>query len=118
MVESAGCNIILAPLKPNETITEDRYRLQVMRLSQILKKRRPQYEERHEKVILQHNNAWPHGAKPIKIYLETLKWKVLLDPPSSPDIASSDYHLFRSMTHGLAEQHFHSYEDAKKWVDS
>ena len=22
------------------------------------------------------------------------------------------------MTQGLAEQHFHSYEDAKKWVDS
>ena len=22
------------------------------------------------------------------------------------------------MTHGLAEQHFHSYEHAKKWVDS
>ena len=30
-----------------------------------------------------------------------------------PDIAPSDYHLFRSMTHGLAELHFHSYEDAK-----
>jgi hypothetical protein len=22
------------------------------------------------------------------------------------------------MTHGLAEQHFHSYKDAKKWLDS
>jgi len=34
-----------------------------------------------------------------------------------PDIAPSDYHLFRLMAHGKAEQHFHSYEDAKKWVD-
>lgn len=105
-------------LKPNETITGDRYRLQLMRLSRALKEKRPQYEERHDKVILQHDNARPHVAKPVKTYLETLKWEVLPHPPYSPDIAPSDYHLFRSMTHGLAEQHFHSYEDAKKWVDS
>ena len=34
-------------LKPNETITGDRYRLQLMRLSRALKEKRPQYEERH-----------------------------------------------------------------------
>ena len=28
-------------------------------------------------------------------------------------IALSDYHLFQSMAHGLAQQHLHSYEDAK-----
>ncbi|CAK9820082.1 Mariner Mos1 transposase [Anthophora quadrimaculata] len=50
--------------------------------------------------------------------METLKWEVLPNPPYSPDIAPSDYYLFRSMTHGLAEQHFTSYEDTKKWVDS
>ena len=41
-----------------------------------------------------------------------------LIPPNSPDLAPSDYHLFRSMTHGLAEQHFRSYEETEKWVDS
>ncbi|GBM19406.1 Serine beta-lactamase-like protein LACTB, mitochondrial [Araneus ventricosus] len=54
----------------------------------------------------------------MKTYLETLKWEVLPHLPYSLDIASSDYHLFRSMAHGLAEQHFHSYEDVKKWIDS
>lgn len=41
-------------------------------------------------------------------------------PPShSPDITSFDYHLFWSMPHGLFDQHFISYEDAKQnWVDS
>ncbi|EFN78930.1 Histone-lysine N-methyltransferase SETMAR, partial [Harpegnathos saltator] len=105
-------------LKLNETITEDRSRLQLMRLSRTLKEDRPQYEERHDKVILQHDNARPHIAKPVKIYLETLIWEILSHLPYSPDVAPSDYHLFRSMTHGLVEQHFHSYEDAKKWVDS
>jgi len=44
-------------LKPNETITRDRYRLQLMCLSRALKEKRPLYEQRHDKVILQHDNA-------------------------------------------------------------
>ena len=47
-----------------------------------------------------------------------LDWEILYHPPYSPDIAPSDCHLFRSMAHGLAEQHFTSYEEAKNWVDS
>ncbi|GJQ66041.1 hypothetical protein Trydic_g4131 [Trypoxylus dichotomus] len=39
-------------LKPNETITGEWYRLQLMRLSQALYEKRLQYEQRHEKVIL------------------------------------------------------------------
>ena len=81
-------------LKPIETITGDRYRTQLMRLSRALKDKRPQYNERHDKVILQHDNAGPHVAKVVKTYLETLKWEVLPHPPYSPDIAPSDYHLF------------------------
>lgn len=104
-------------LKPNERITGEVYRRQSMRLSRALREKRPQYSDRHNKVILQHDNARPHVAQPVKTYLETLKWEVLPHPPYSPDIAPSDYHLFRSMTHGLAYQHFHSYEEAKKWVD-
>ena len=36
----------------------------------------------------------------------------------SPDIAPSDYYLFRSMAHGLADQQFCSYKDIEKWLDS
>jgi len=35
----------------------------------------------------------------------------------TPDLAPSDYHLFASMGHALAEQRFDSYEDVKKWLD-
>ncbi|KAG5324230.1 NCASE ceramidase, partial [Pseudoatta argentina] len=38
--------------------------------------------------------------------------------PYSPDIAPSNFHLFRSMAHGLADRRFHSYEEAQKWIDS
>jgi len=47
-----------------------------------------------------------------------LKWEVLPHPPYSPDVAPSDYHLFRSMAHGLDDQHFRSYEEVKNWIDS
>ena len=93
-------------LKPNETITGERYRTQLMRLSRALSEKRPQYEQRHEKVILQHDNARPHVAKLVKTYLETLKWEVLRHPPYSLDIATSDYYLFWLMAHGLADQQF------------
>ncbi|KAG5326223.1 MOS1T transposase, partial [Pseudoatta argentina] len=76
------------------------------------------YAQRHDKVILLHDNARPHVAKRVKTYLETLKWEVLPHPPYSPDIAPSDFHLFRSMAHGLADRCVHSYEDCTKWFDS
>ena len=69
-------------------------------------------------MILQHDNARPHVAKPVKTYLETLKWEVLPHPTYSPDITPSDYYLFRSMAHGLADQQFRLYEDIEKWLDS
>ncbi|KAG5317854.1 MOS1T transposase, partial [Pseudoatta argentina] len=83
-----------------------------------LKEKRPLYVQRHDKVILLHDNARPHVGKPVKTYLETLKWEVLPHPPYSPDTAPSDFHLFRSMAHGLADRRFHSYEEAQKWIDS
>ncbi|UYV71187.1 hypothetical protein LAZ67_8002076 [Cordylochernes scorpioides] len=104
-------------LQPNETITGERYQQQLMRLSRALKIKRPPYAKRHDKVIYQHDNARPHVAKVVKETLEALQWDVLPHPLYSPDIAPSDYHMFRSMTHSLAEQHFTSYEEAKNWVN-
>jgi len=68
----------------------------LIRLSHALREKRPEYEQRHDKVILLHDNARPHVAKVVKKYLETLKWDVLPHPPYSPDIAPSDW-LFRRM---------------------
>ena len=69
-------------------------------------------------MTLQHDNARPHVAKPLKTYLETLKCVVLPHLPYSPDIVPSDYYLFQSMAHGLADQQLRSYEDIEKWLDS
>ena len=105
-------------LKPIETIRGDRYRTQLMRLSRALKKKWPQYQEIHDKVIFQHDNARPYVTESVKTYLETLKWEVLSHPPYSSDVAPFNYHFFRSMAYGLAHQHFHFCKEVKKWIDS
>ena len=76
LVGPARRSVLRILLKPSETITGDWYRTQLMRLSRALKDKRPQYNERHDKVILQHDNARPlHVAKVVKTYLETLNGK-------------------------------------------
>ena len=50
--------------------------------------------------------------------LEAHQWDALPHPPYSPDIASSDYYLFWSMTHRLDEQRYTSYKEAKNWFNS
>ena len=71
---------------------------------------------RQHKVILLHDNARPHVTKAVKETLEALRWDVLPHAAYSPDCAPSDYYLFRSMAHGLPEQHFQSFGDVEKWV--
>jgi transposase len=42
-------------------------------------------------------------------------WEILPHPPYSPDLASSDFHLFPKMKKHLRGQRFHSNE-VKKWL--
>lgn len=56
-------------------------------------------------------------TKSVKDKLQALGWDVLPHPPYSADIAPSDYHLFRLMAHGLADQHFSNDAKVRKWVD-
>lgn len=104
-------------LKPGETINAERYRRQLMGLSRALREKRPETAERHDKVILQHDNARPHVAITVKNYPETLKWEVLPHPPYSPDLAPSDYWLFRRMQNDLGGHRFQSFEEIEKWLN-
>lgn len=60
------------------------------------------------RIVLQHDNATPHTAKVTKTWLKDAGWDVLEHPPYSPDLAPSDYHLFRSMEHWLRGKKFES----------
>ena len=57
-------------LKPGEMITAVRYKQQLMKPNQALKKKWPEYAKRHDKLILLHGNARSHIAKSVKnIYI-------------------------------------------------
>jgi len=101
-------------LKPGDSITDDRYRLQLIR---ALREKRPEYEQRHDKVILLYDNARPHVIKIVKKYLETFKWDVLPHPLYSPDIAPFDY-WFRRMQHDLSSHRFTSFAEIENWLQN
>jgi len=105
-------------LKPSDTITGDVYRRQLMRLKVAIEEKRPEWVNRHSKLIFQHDNAKPHTANVVKTYLKGQDWEVLSHPPYSPDIAPSDYHLFRTMQSDLMRERFTSYESIKIWLDN
>ena len=66
-------------------------------------------------MILLHDNAPSHTAKLVKETIEA--FGKLSHAAYSPDLAPSDYHLFASMGHALAQQSFTSYEDVRKYLE-
>ena len=87
-------------------------------LLKSIAEKRPEYATRHEAIILHHDKARPHVAIPVKKYLENSGWEVLPHPPYSPDLAPSDYHLFRLMQNALTGIRFTSEQGIKNWLDS
>lgn len=65
-------------------------------------------------VILQQDNARPHIANRTMAKIEELGWERLIHPPYSPDIAPSDYYLFRSLQHSVAGKRFSEVKEVKK----
>jgi hypothetical protein len=51
-----------------------------------------------------------------KAAIQELDWEILLHPPYSPDIAPSDYHLFRSVSNNLRGVSFNDAE-LQNWFD-
>ena len=61
--------------------------------------------------MILHDNASSHTAKLVKETIEAFDWEILSHAAYSPDLTPSDYYLFASMEHALAQQRFTSYED-------
>ena len=66
------------------------------------------------RILLLHDNARPHTARPTIDALEKLKFEVLSHPPYSPDLAPSNFHFFPH----LKRTHFTSDEEVKQTVTS
>ena len=83
--------IIRYEVLPNgRTTTADLYCQQWDRVAQKLK-------GKQDRIYFLHDNARPPVAKSMRQKLLELGWATVPHPPYSPDLAPTDYHLFRSV---------------------
>ena len=102
------------PLNPGQKITTQLYSQELNRVCQALRRKRVDTS----KTTFLQISVRPHIAKITQHKIEELGWELLPHPPYSPDLAPSDYHLFRSMQHFLEEKKFKNSEEVKIWVSS
>src|SRR5215510_1325529 len=93
-------------LPSNTTVSAALYCEQLDRLRKALLKNRSSWVQERGKVRLLVDSARPHTAKATREKLSKLRWEVVAHPPYSPDLAPSDYALFRSLSNQLREKRF------------
>ena len=71
-------------------------------------------------ILLLHSNAWPHSAAQTQDLITSFKWKQMGQPLYSPDLATSDYHLFSHLKKFLGGKRSDDNDDLKdavqKWL--
>jgi hypothetical protein len=58
-----------------------------------------------------------HTANMMKAAIQELDWEIFPHPPYSPDLAPSDYHLFRSLSNNLRGISFNNDAELQNWLD-
>ncbi|GBM64499.1 hypothetical protein AVEN_123694-1 [Araneus ventricosus] len=67
-------------------------------------------------VVLIQDNARLHNAVSTQQHLEQLKWDVSDHPEYSPDLATSDFHLFPELKKWLGSQRFQRKEEIQNKI--
>jgi len=101
-------------LNEGETVSSNLYADQLRKLSKAIKEKRRRMTEVH----LLHDNARPHIASVTRQTLEDLGWATVPHPPYSPDLAPSDYHLFRALKNFLRRQRFPNFDTLQSAIDT
>ena len=102
-------------LPSRTTIAASSYTQTLDRVAQAMREKR-EYRQARD-VIFQQDNAKPHTANLTKAKISELQWEVLPHPPYSPDLAPSDYHLFRDMKLHLRGLAFKTEEEIAFWIE-
>lgn len=103
-------------LPRNQTINSEKYSSQLADLKAAIDAKRPELAKRMG-VVLHHDNARPHVSLIVRQVIQEYGWDLMVHPPYSPDIAPSDYHLFRSLQNSLSGREFDSLEAIKTYLD-
>ncbi|GFV17566.1 histone-lysine N-methyltransferase SETMAR [Trichonephila clavipes] len=71
-------------------------------------------------VLLLYDNVNPLTSRTTRELIESFGWEVLDHPPYSPDLAPSDFHLFRFLNfrYSLSGKRFSDIEEVKAAVNS
>ena len=93
-------------LPENQTINSNKYCSQFDQLKAALEKNHPELVNR-KGIIFHEDNTRPHASLMTRQNLLQLSWEILIHLPYSPDIAPSDFHLFRSLQNFLNGKNFH-----------
>lgn len=101
-------------LPANTTINANIYCSQLERLKAKIETDRPELD----KVYFLHDNARPHIAKKTRKKLLGFGWDILPHPAYSPDLAPTDYYLFRSLSNNLRGKIFEEREDIYEYLDN
>ncbi|KAG6798339.1 Ammar1 transposase [Apis mellifera caucasica] len=102
-------------LPPNRTINSVVYIEQLTKLNNAVEEKRLELTNR-KGVVFHHDNARPHISLVTRQKLLELGWDVLPHPPYSPDLAPSDYFLFRSLQNSLNGKNFNNDDDIKSYL--
>lgn len=95
-------------LPPNQTVTAQYYTELLDRLRiEIRAKRRGKLTKG---IILLHDNARPHTARLTNQKINELGWEILDHPPYSPDLAPSDFFLFKNLKNFLRGEFYNEKE--------
>ncbi|GFV62841.1 histone-lysine N-methyltransferase SETMAR [Trichonephila clavipes] len=82
------------------TINVTRYGDTLLKLKESIRKKRSGFLI--SDILLLDENARSHSATETRNHIATIEWKRLHYPPYSPDLASSDFHLFLALKKNLA----------------
>lgn len=97
-------------LEEGQTVNSNVYCRQLDQLNQRLRRRR-------SRDVFLDDNAKPHRSRQTNAKIQELGWQRLDHPPYSPDLAPSDFHLFRSLQHFLKGKRFDDIDEMQESLE-
>lgn len=102
-------------LPTGQGLNSDIYCQQLFRLKAAIEEKRPELVNR-DSVLFHMDNARPYMSVLARRMIREFGWEVLPHPPSSPDMAPSDYYMFYLMQSHLGCIKIHTREACEEWA--